>query len=347
MTEADDIMVARETPPGWHNLAIGEPAFLQVAFQDLFPRSVATPTEKMVYPPAQGLPALRSALARHLGLPSDEADSIVVTNGARQALIAAMVAARQVYRAKRAWAPTPYWPGFPTLAERADLAWMPYKQSSFPFVELLAWPNNPSGFNNGTLNPKPNNAIRIWDAVYAHDFYGYRPGMAHPSKADVVVGSASKEFGLSGLRVGWAVFKDPEMAAAATAYIETTTSGVSLPAQHCLLSILHIVENNPFYRHAVENAKQMLAWNRKELSAVVFKTTGQLLGDTAMFAWFHPPDPKHFADSLEVARVLMVEGRHCGSPGWFRANLGVTTAAMAAACRALGGECVEPGEYDE
>jgi aspartate/methionine/tyrosine aminotransferase len=342
MTEADEIMVARETPPGWHNLAIGEPAFLQEAMNRFFSGTAPVGSAQKTYPPTGGLRSLRERLAeRYLGPGPLGPDHIVVANGARQALIAAMVAARTVDgKPTKALAPSPYWPGFPTLARHANLGWWPDIVKSelphLPFVEIVTWPNNPSGESFALLpSTKPNRAFRIWDAVYASDVYSYNH--IKPMGVDVRIGSASKEFGLSGLRVGWAIFKDPDLADIAASYVETTTSGVSLPAQYYLEDTLEWVHKQAPIQYAerIASAKRVLTRNRAALYSVVTRLGCSDMSGTGMFAWLRPENPDQFASDLAEAKILMVDGKYCGSPGYFRANVGVTDATMTAAVLAL------------
>src|SRR5258707_5569959 len=104
MNDGEKAMVAREVPVGWHNLAIGEPGFIQEVFQDFWPEYVAIKPQPLTYPPPEGLGVLRECID------GPRASNVVITNGAKQALSAAMYAAREIAGCEAVYAPRPYFP---------------------------------------------------------------------------------------------------------------------------------------------------------------------------------------------------------------------------------------------
>lgn len=325
MTAGDMQMVARTIEPGWTNLAIGEPRFLQHALRSFYPEYTSIGDIK--YPPCNGEWTLRSLLRDVTPGPRRDQGSVVVTNGAKQALAATFYAMHKVRRACTAGAPmAPYWPSLPTLARMNKLAWSDGNPAP-AHVEVLTWPNNPTGMKPGYLTANRGTGLRVWDAVYASEVYGWPDYDAGP-EADAVICSAAKMFGLSGLRVGWVAFADQKLADAAAEYVELTTSGVSAPAQESLFQMLGKAADDHegitacFHRAAVLLARSQRIFNGL-LTPHVDDVAGLPAGHGGMFAWFRPKDSVWFALALQQAKVMLVDGVHCGVPGYYRMSLGV------------------------
>lgn len=345
MNDGERAMVARSAPAGWHNLAIGEPGFLQEVFRDFWPQYV--PVEKLTYPEPEGSWGLRVSILTELGLPptNQNLSRLVVTNGAKQALLASLYAAREACEVKSVWAPKPYWPSFPTLSSHAGLGWV----SSEDFADrdatakIVTWPNNPSGYDHNIRTQcLGTNDFRfvIWDSVYACDVYGFDAAEHGAPDYDVRIGSLSKMFGTSSARVGWAFFGDADIAKLAASYMEETTSGVSEHAQKYAELLLDKKLKNPErFQYLLKEAVGILCDNQELMD---FSLRNAQLSDLSkvhrggLFRWFKP-DRNDFAAKLQEAKVMMVDGKHCGMEGWWRANLGGSNSNFAAACAALKG----------
>jgi aspartate/methionine/tyrosine aminotransferase len=226
MDSPDMQLVARETPPGWINLAIGEPEFLQEAMAPLYPKNAPVAEGDLTYPPCDGYGEIRQTLVDQFGR------HIVLTNGGKQALAAGMFALRRRFPLEYATAKTPFWPCFPSLAAQGGLRWMSDTNVLSRCKDVLriwTWPNNPDGTYGSLIDT---NQVTLWDAVYASPVYGCKDPWWCPSLTMAKVGSASKLYGLSGLRLGWLQTDDPDVARYAAEYVEITTSGVSVAAQN-------------------------------------------------------------------------------------------------------------------
>lgn len=324
MSNPDMSMVARRVEPGWVNLAIGEPVFLQAIFRHLYPQELNI--YDVEYPPCDGLPELKEILVR-LGHVKPE-HHIVITNGAKQALIAAMWAAWKVKHACIASSPVPYWPSLPTLARHGKMSWTPWPR--FADFEILTFPNNPNGMAPDVISTSvsPQGPIRLWDAVYASPVFGYQPKY-EPYGYDIVVGSLSKLYGLSGVRLGWAAFRNSTMAAAAAEYVETTTSGVSIPSQRYALKFLSTIYWNRGRQldDITAEGRRILQQNADRFLSILGKRVDDIQGVPAghggMFAWFSPRDFEDFTHHLQVAKVQLVDGVYAGVERYYRMNLGV------------------------
>lgn len=325
MSDAD-MSMARDNVPGGFNLAVGEPFFLQEIYKFYYPEWFRG---SLTYPPVAGEPKLLEQLQkRHPG------KHIVITNGAKQALLAAGHALHNVERKSMMAHEAPYWPTYPTIAKLSGMEFQPMQSqigSSAYVARVLTAPNNPDGSMKYW-----NRKWDIWDAAYASPVYGWD---GHEPQCRISVWSAAKQFGVSSYRIGWLVTESEHLAKSAATYVEQTTSGVSMPSQHFLFQLLSNLETMSEVEQAkrIQMGRDALLDTATELSAIDgyfvngFKYTGK-----GMFAWVEAFDPEHFRDVLQRAKVKVVGGEHCGATNsWFRISLGVTPETMRAAVQAI------------
>lgn len=316
----NDMLMAKTDEPGVINLAVGEPGLLQDTMSLYgFYRAIQSPPQG--YPPLAGTPRLLGEL--RLIHPRGE---IVVATGAKQALLAAIYAYRQtkggggnpmtvVHR-------RPYWPSHRTLAELAGCAWATDGDVSENEIRVNTTPNNPDGsIDNATCD--------IWDAAYAHRMYGW--SVEDTPGHETAVYSAAKLLGVSGDRVGWLVTDNPEIARIAAAYIESTTSGVSIYSQEKVAQILERIREKPKdAEEAYDGVKGRMTENRLALESVLDRP----VFGRGMFAWIKLTEP--LSRRFGKARVRYLPGGACGSPGWARVNLGASDWLFDAAMQKLG-----------
>lgn len=200
------------------------------------------------YPPMQGLPALRQAVARHdmrsYGLDLDWQTEVLITSGATEALAAAcfglitpddeVVMIEPVYDAylplvRRAG-------GIPRLLRLQPPAWtLPVdalRAAFSPRTKLLILnsPHNPTGkvfaqdelaFIAGLV--AAHDAYAVCDEVYEHILFDdrtHRPLMTLPGMRDrcLRIGSAGKTFSMTGWKVGYVAGSAPLIDAVAKAH---------------------------------------------------------------------------------------------------------------------------------
>lgn len=334
---SNDMLLARDENNSL-NLAIGEPSFLELYMKDFCPSTLPSFSNK--YPNSNGMLKLRQKFARYLkdsiGLESDP-NNIVVTNGAKQALIASAIVEGEDMGAKYLYHPSPYWLSYPTIAKYADLEFtdgVTQDVKEKGCVAIYTSPNNPDGklFAGG---------CDIWDAVYANRVYGYDPKVS--LKHWISVFSAAKMFGMSGLRVGFAVCRDFNRAAKVAAIIEKTTSGVSNIAQEYLCSVLDNIDARPDqYAQALNGATNYLQSNTRHISIIeehIEKAWGsfEYMG---MFGMIKVKDPERFKQALVKSNVKFIPGNACGmlEQGTYRINMGATADVIYNAFTALAKE---------
>lgn len=314
------------------NLSVGEPFFLHHALRPLVLE--AKPKLAMrLYPPHQGVPELIEVLQeRHPG------QHIVVANGAKQAILAALYAfRRRAMGLTGLYHPAPHWPTYPTLAALSNLHFVSdTKPDVLNHIYAVSSPNNPDGWaiNSAAMVRE---SCCLWDAAYAHSVYGW--DAAEPNHF-VSVWSAAKLLGLSGYRVGWLATPDESLANDAADYVEKTTSGVNVAAQLKVAATLRWMQGNPKdTARAYAEARKTLLRNSFLFNDALGRFCERLEGvpgnGRGMFAWFKIKEQSHqkFQQALEKSKVAMVPGYACGmrEPGWFRASLGADWSTLSKA----------------
>ncbi len=316
-----------ERQEGWRDLAVGEPVFLRENLHGFYPLYETLRPLHPGYPDAAGDPLLRAEIARFLG--RGDAEHIVVTNGALQGLAAAMYAMKKVHCITEAMARPPFFPYFRPLAESVGLYWCddPRSADLREGVEILAWPNNPTGMDPAYLHGEDAQGgdLLIWDAAYAHEQYGFKGGAL---SCQAEVGSVAKAFGISGLRVGWVRFQTEALAKKAAEFVEFSTAGVGMFGQEWLRNMLRIIEHRPEeFKGRIGSAKMDLkiAGSRfnKHLGDHMEVVKGVPAGHGGMFAYFQPKDCQHWVDACKDLKISVADGYRFGDDwSWFRMNMG-------------------------
>jgi aspartate/methionine/tyrosine aminotransferase len=315
----NDFQMARGHNDGWRNLAVGEPFFLQKHLKFIHEQTGAG---AMTYPLTDGQPELLEELRNIHGKDAH----IVVANGAKHALLASFYAMSEWYGVTRVHHSTPYWPSYPTLAKLSNLgfssAWR--EANIIDSIKVITAPNNPD-------SSEYSDDCDIWDAVYAHAVYGHTVVPSHR----IGIFSASKSVGMSGMRVGWAVFKDPGMAKSASMYVEITTSGVSAYSQRYVANALKFMrENKEVTADAYREARYELVQNATTFNIFLAPHCAEVRGlpdtEKGMFAWFKVKDQVKFEAALKETKTRLVSGEACGvsEPGWYRMNCGLDKATF-------------------
>lgn len=313
-----DHLLVRSQGEGGFNGSVGEPVFLQDAMHP-FTDSV-DPLPPLQYPILGGQPELIQEIKSRYCDPSLH---VVVANGAKQGIMAALYAYGQ-RGFKKVYHREPYWLSYKTLVELSGATFTtrrtPWSWSS-KAVTINTTPNNPDGAIDSA------HSCDIWDAAYSHSVYGFSREFA-PIHT-VSVWSAAKLLGVSGLRVGWVVTHDKELADHAASYVEKTTSGVSTASQVMVAGIMRAMARNP--ERAAEcyrKARNTLNYNKASFNRYISPHCGVVKGlpahGTGMFAFFRPLDFIKFESALHKSQVKVVPGHAFGSSyeGWYRMSLG-------------------------
>lgn len=253
--------LAADAPVDVLDLGLGEPRWDLPAAA----REALTPPEESRscgYGPAEGLPELRSAVARHHRV---EANQVMIGAGAQGVLFSLL----HTYAGlgDLVAVPDPGFPGYRTLAQVAGATPVTYPLADDgaldlvalvevlrrhrPAVLVLNLPGNPTGSADAAslrtvlATASEHDVLVISDEVYRDLHTGPEP---RPSAVDLAqdvppgpgvltVSSVSKAWAAPGLRVGWAI-GPAEVLAPARLLHQTMTTSVSRPAQLAATALL-------------------------------------------------------------------------------------------------------------
>lgn len=301
-----DLQLVRGEVDGF-NLAIGEPVVIQEKLVPFIsPIQVRGP---LFYPCLGGEKELLSILQQ--AYPDSH---VVITTGAKQAIEAAFFAFKTVEGKEGVSHTPPYWPSYPTLSKNQGLKFSNTPQENY--IRVITSPNNPDGQENLSQ-------ADIHDAVYDSEVYG---SSNHLNFAKVKIFSAAKMYGLSGLRVGWAVTENAKLAEAMAYYVEITTSGVAVSSQRILATVIEKMPS--LYSFVFPQARADILMNGSLFNRYIARYCDCIDGvpetGRGMFAWFKVKEPENFRQALKDSRVFVVTGEACGASedGWFRMSMG-------------------------
>lgn len=303
--------------PDWIDLSFGEPKVVMAAlfrqlnrFGDPFKMPIMSDLLKWEYQPAAGKQDLVEILEEKYDA------KVVVCNGAKQALAASMFSLKKG-GAKSIWYSAPYYPANPSIAQSIGLDWAGINQAdSF----LITSPNNPDGKNLSNLeilNYRYKGPM-IHDAAYYTEIYLPEDQLPLPL-GHIQLFSMSKMYGLSGLRIGYAVVHDERYYKDIVDYIEMTTAGVSTASQDIARNIEAFLRDNPsYYPEFVQEARAAILLARKELDNLDPEVL-KLVPSTAnsMFGWCKVGPA---LDNI-AAKVHILPGELFGMPGMMRMNI--------------------------
>lgn len=303
--------------PDWIDLSFGEPTIvLQSLFRNINrvgdPMKMPTLMDiyNCTYQPAQGKPDLVSILEDKYKA------KVVVTNGAKHGLGAALSAFKNE-GISTTWYAVPYYPANPGLVNAAGLAWSEMSRAD---SYLITSPNNPDGANTVDADL----ASLAWQKPTIHDAAYYSPiylpeGQTVEPHGDLQIYSASKMYGLSGLRVGYVVCRNENLYKKVAEHVETTTAGVSVMSQDMMRNLELIFKQNPkWYDEFTKEARQALINSRAELSKLDPDVlTVEPCESNSMFAWCKVRP----ALNNKAAKVHILPGEIFGKPGYVRLNI--------------------------
>ncbi|MFQ5743112.1 MAG: pyridoxal phosphate-dependent aminotransferase [Acidobacteriota bacterium] len=213
-------------PPEAINLGLGEPTF-DTPGAILAAAHAALERGRLGYTANAGLPELRRAIAARADAGPDE-DSVCVTAGASEALLASMLA--RLGPGDEVLVPDPGYPAYPAIARLAGAKPVAYRlraEEGFRFTAtslaqavtaktravVLNSPANPTG----TVIPADqleqvaqlaacHDLLVISDEVYREIYFGERPASYLQVSADgLIIGSLSKMASMTGWRLGWVI----------------------------------------------------------------------------------------------------------------------------------------------
>lgn len=303
--------------PDWIDLSFGEPVVVTEALYRNLNRMgdpMKMPSfhelRDWTYQPAAGKQDLVSILEDKYG------SKVVVANGAKQALGAALYAFKSEGYSN-IWYDVPFYPANPSLIESVGLTRSELREAS---SLLITSPNNPDGLNysNYEIEAFARSLPTIHDAAYYSPIY-LPEGQEIKHLGNIQIFSASKMYGLSGLRIGYAVCHDERFYKHMVNYIESTTAGVSTVSQDIVRNIEILFKQNPtWYEQFTASARSGIKDSRNELLNLDPEVLEVIEPQSnSMFAWCKVGSKL----DNQSAKVHMLPGEIFGKPGFMRLNI--------------------------
>jgi len=320
----NDLVLARNPlPEGTINLTIGEPDIIKRALEKTLTTFGETLNYRFdprnsKYPPAAGTDELKQFLSFKYQKP------VVITNGAKQGLSAAIYALRDDKKAN-IYVPKPYWLSFPVLINKEGCK-MVHKEATADF-SLITAPNNPDS-NIDYISYTSDKPIIFDGAYYCQQ---YLPNHKLEVKGNIHLVSCSKKFGLSGLRIGYAICESEELATKMSEYLEITTMGTSDFSQKILYDIEVFFYNNPnaetYFHNQCKNKLGVNINKLKQIDKSILDPND--IKPNGMFAFLKKG--KNFIKATEKAKVNIIDGVYFGDKTRARISLGLDTEIFAEA----------------
>ncbi|KAK4568726.1 hypothetical protein RGQ29_004220 [Quercus rubra] len=112
-----------------------------------------------------------------------------------------------------------------------------------PYIELVTSPNNPDGTARHSVVNR-NKGTLLHDLAY---YWPQYTPISSPADHELMLFTVSKSTGHAGMRIGWAIVKDKEVAKRMTKFVELNTIGVSKDSQIRAAKVLKAISDT--YEH--------------------------------------------------------------------------------------------------
>jgi len=302
------------------------------------------------YTPADGIPALKKAIIRY----TEEfygrfvqPENIIASGGAKQSIMVALQAILNPQ--EEVVYPAPYWVSYPEMAKLCGATGVPvYSEdgSFYPRIQDIAAkigpytraviinsPNNPTG----AMYPESfiaeivelceqRDLYLIMDDIYHRlifdgkkpiNCYKYAKKLDESSKL-IVINGVSKQYAMTGFRIGWAV-ANKALIKVMTNIQSHQTSGPSALCQQAAVGALNGVQSSvESLRITLENNRNVLVDRLKSFSGVKVSKPDGTFYCFADFSAYDKSSARLAAKLLDKVRVLVMPGVEFGMDGYLR-----------------------------
>jgi len=302
------------------------------------------------YTPADGIPALKKAVIRYTEEfygRRVEPENVICSGGAKQAIMVALQAILNPQ--EEVVYPAPYWVSYPEMAKLCGATGVPvYAEdgSFYPRIQdieakvgpytravLINSPNNPTG----AMYPESfiadivqfceqRDLYLIMDDIYHRlifdgrkpiNCYRFAKDLSENSKL-VVVNGVSKQYAMTGFRLGWAV-ANKKLIRVMTNIQSHQTSGPSAIVQHAAVGALNGVQSGvESLRQTLENNRNVLISRLEAFSGVKVSRPDGTFYCFADFSAYEKNSQRLAQRLLEKVRVLVMPGIEFGLEGHLR-----------------------------
>ncbi|KAL5544091.1 hypothetical protein UlMin_007875 [Ulmus minor] len=173
---------------------------------------------------------------------------IVVGTGSSQLYLAALYALSLAEATEpiSVVSQAPYYSSYPAMTDyqKSGLHKWAGDSRSFtkegPYIELVTSPNNPDGYTRHAIVNRTGGSL-IHDLAY---YWPHYTPISSPADNDLSLFTVSKCTGHAGMRIGWALVKDPQVAKRMTKFVELNSIGVSKDSQIRAAKVLVAVSDS-------------------------------------------------------------------------------------------------------
>ncbi|MCG3138186.1 MAG: Aspartate aminotransferase [Phycisphaerae bacterium] len=302
------------------------------------------------YTPPDGIPALKQAIVRYTEEFYGRAVSpqmVMAAGGAKQAIMVALQAILNPQ--EEVIFPAPYWVSYPDMARLCgavpvvvhpeDGTFQPtlrdIEQKVGPYTRavIINSPNNPSGvmYSEQFIAEivefcEKRSLYLIMDDIYHRlIFDGRRPISCYKYAREqgensklIVINGVSKQYAMTGFRIGWAV-ANKLLIAAMTNILGHQTSGPSVLLQQAAVGAINGVQTSvDTLRLTLENNRNVLMDRLKTFSGVKITKPDGTFYCFADFRSFNKDSKKLAEFILDKVRVVTVPGVEFGMDGFLR-----------------------------
>jgi len=302
------------------------------------------------YTPADGIPALKKAVIRYTEEFYDRhvgPENIICSGGAKQSIMVALQAILNPQ--EEVVYPVPYWVSYPEMAKLCGGVGVPVpsedggfyprlkdieaKIGQYTRAVIINSPNNPSGamYSEQFIAEivefcEQRDLYLIMDDIYHRlifdgrkpiNCYKFAKKLDESSKL-IVVNGVSKQYAMTGFRIGWAV-TNKQLIKVMTNIQSHQTSGPSALCQQAAVGALNGVQSSvESLRITLENNRNVLIDRLKTFDGVkVYKPDGTFYC-FADFSAYDKSSQRLAQKLLDKVRVLVMPGIEFGLDGYLR-----------------------------
>ncbi|MFH1748117.1 MAG: pyridoxal phosphate-dependent aminotransferase [Planctomycetota bacterium] len=331
------------------HLGGGEPKS-KAPFEALIAMTGLLNTGEIRYAPASGIPALKKAIIRYTEeyyQRTVEPKNVMASGGAKQAI---MVALQAILNPRDELIfPVPYWVSYPEMARLCGAVPVPIQPADNSFQPRIAdiekkitsrtkaviinSPNNPSGvmYSEELIAGivelcEKRDLYLIMDDIYQRlvfdgcqppNCWKYAQDQSESSKL-IIVNGISKQYAMTGFRIGWAV-ANQQLIEVMTNIQAHQTSGPSVLLQHAAIGALNGNQTGvDALRTTLENNRNILVDRLSSFENVSVAKPQGTFYCFADFSKYEPDSTKLASFLLEKVLVVTVPGVEFGMDGFLR-----------------------------
>jgi len=307
-------------------------------------------TAEVRYTPAEGIPALKKAIIRYTEEFYDRKvapENVIASSGAKQAIMVALQAI--LNQQEEVLYPAPYWVSYPEMAKLCGAIGVPVlpedgtfypriqdieqRVGSYTKAIIINSPNNPTGamYSEEFISDIVGFCERkdIWlimDDIYHRlifdgrkmiNCYKFAKNLSENSKL-IIINGVSKQYAMTGFRIGWAVGNKKVIEAMANIQGHQT-SGPSVVLQKAAVGALNGIQSSvESLRLTLENNRNVMIDYLNSFEGVKVTKPDGTFYCFADFSYYNKSSNKLSEFLIDKVMVLTVPGAEFGLDGFLR-----------------------------